>query len=277
MTENDNKPSDPAGQAPQGGAAPADGLREELAKVRKSNRVLVTVAVVLGTIFVLAAGAAYVVYMKVSAAKENIERVFSSFPPPPPGYQPEAARLPGQGVAFSTSMPQSSLGLFTGGLPGGQQGLPDMAASQEAVKAMFKYADRPIVQEFLADLKKNPDMAAAFAASKGNNPFEVISKAQNAKGMDKLVARYATRPEFLKLMMEVMNDPEMQPLMNGVSPGMGLPPGAPQVRNVPVNAAPAARPEEGEEEDLKFDPSAISGPSGKPASGAKVPPPVDSE
>lgn len=281
MTENDNQPvtpDQPSQEPRQGGDAPAEGLREELAKVRKSNKVLVTVAVVLGTIFVLAAGAAYVVYMKVSAAKDNIEKVFSSFPPPGQGYQPAASGLPGQGVSFSTSMPQSALGLFSGGVPGAQPGLPDMAASQEAVKAMFKYADRPIVQEFLADLKKNPDMAEAFAASKGNNPMEVIFKAQNAKGMDKLVARYATRPEFLKLMMEVMNDPEMQPLMSGLPPGAGLPTGAPQVRDVSVTAAPPPRQaEEGEEEDIKFDPSAISGPSAKPASGARVPPPVDSE
>ena len=206
MTENDNKPLNPNEPPQQGGGTPETGLREELAKVRSRNKVLVTVAAVLGTIFVLAAGAAYVVYMKVSAAKENIEQAFASFPPPAQGYQPEAARLPGQGVSFSTAMPQSSLGLFSGGLPGAQGGLPDMAASQEAAQALFKYSDRPIVKEFIADLKKNPEMAAALAASKDGNPFAVLSTLRNAKGMDKLVMRYAARPEFLKLMMEVAND-----------------------------------------------------------------------
>jgi len=280
MTENDNRPVTPdqPAQAPQqaAGENPADGLREELAKVRSRNKVLVTVAAVLGTVFVLAAGAAYVVYMKVSAAKENIEQVFASFPPPAQGYQPEAARLPGQGVAFSTAMPQSSLGLFSGGIPGAQGGLPDMAASQEAVRAVFKYADRPIVKEFMEDLKKNPEMAAALAASKDGNPFAVLSTLRNAKGMDKLVMRYAARPEFMKLMMEVANDPELKPMMSG----MGLPAGAPQVRNVPVGSGPSVRSVSepaGEEEDIKFDPSAISGPSARPASGAQVPPPVDSE
>lgn len=281
MTENDNRPVTPEqpAQAPQQGAGEpsAEGLREELARVRKRNRVLVTVAAVLGTIFVLAAGAAYVVYMKVSAAKENIEQVFASFPPPGQGYQPEALRLPGQGVALSTSMPQSSLGLFTGGIPGAQGGLPDMAASQEAAKALFKYSDRPIVKEFIEDLKKNPEMAAALAASKDGNPFAVMMTIRNAKGMDKLVMRYAARPEFLKLMMEVANDPELKPLMSGLPPGMGLPAGAPPARNVPVAPAPAPTEEEGEGEDIKFDPSAISGPSARPASGAQVPPPVDSE
>ena len=281
MTENDNQPvtpDQPAREPQQGpGENPADGLREELARVRSRNKVLVTVAAVLGTIFVLAAGAAYVVYMKVSAAKENIEQAFASFPQQAQGYQPEAVRLPGQ-VAFSTAMPQSSLGMFSGGLPGQPAGMPDMAASQEAVKAMLKYSDRPIVQEFLADLKKNPDMASAFAAQKGGNPFEVILKIRNAKGMDKLMARYATRPEFLRLMMEVMNDPELKPLMTGLPPGMGLPAGAQPARNVPVApVSPPAGEEDGEEEDIKFDPSAISGPAARPASGAKLPPPVDSE
>jgi hypothetical protein len=284
MTENDNQPVTPDQpvQAPQqaAGEHPEAGLREELAKVRSRNKVLVTVAVVLGTIFVLAAGAAYVVYMKVSAAKENIEQAFASFQPPAQGYQPEAARLPGQGVSFSTAMPQSSLGLFTGGIPGAQGGLPDLAASQEAAQALFKYSDRPIVKEFIEDLKKNPEMAAALAASKDGNPFAVLSTVRNAKGMDKLVMRYAARPEFLKLMMEVANDPELKPLMGGLPPGMGLPAGAPQVRNVPVGPGPGVRSVSepaGEEEDIKFDPSAISGPSARPASGAQLPPPVDSE
>ncbi|HAU89948.1 MAG TPA: hypothetical protein DCW72_06900 [Elusimicrobia bacterium] len=180
-------------------------------------------------------------------------------------------------------MPQSSLGLFSGGLPGAQGGLPgaqgglpDMAASQEAAQALFKYSDRPIVKEFIADLKKNPEMAAALAASKDGNPFAVLSTLRNAKGMDKLVMRYAARPEFLKLMMEVANDPELKPLMGG----MGLPAGAPQARNVPVGPGPAVRSVSepaGEEEDIKFDSSAISGPAARPASGAQVPPPVDSE
>jgi len=284
MTENDNQPVTPdqPAQAPQQGAGenPADGLREELAKARSRNKVLVTVAVVLGTVFVLAAGSAYVVYMKVSAAKENIEQAFASFPPPDQGYQPEAVRLPGQGVSLSTAMPRSSLGLFTGGVPGAQEGLPDMAASQEAAKALFKYSDRPIVKEFIEDLKKNPEMAAALAASKDGNPFAVMYTVRNAKGMDKLVMRYASRPEFLKLMMEVANDPELKPLMSGLPPGMGLPAGAPPARNVPVISAPAAQPAgqyDEEEEDIKFDPSAISGPSARPASGAQLPPPVDSE
>lgn len=281
MTENDNQPVTPnqPAQAPRQGEGehPEAGLREELARVRSRNKVLVTVAAVLGTVFVLAAGAAYVVYMKVSAAKENIEQVFASFQPPAPGYQPEAVRLPGQ-VAFSTAMPQSSLGLFTGGIPGAQGALPDMAAAQEAAQALFKYSDRPIVKEFIADLKKNPEMAAAFAASKDGNPFAVLYTVRSAKGMDKLVMRYASRPEFLKLMMEVANDPELKPLMGAMPPGMGLPAGAPPARGVPVNAARSAEPEEeGEEEDLKFDPSAISGPAARPASGAQLPPPVDSE
>lgn len=276
MTENDNRPVTTDQPAPP--QQNADGLREELAKVRKSNKVLVTVAAVLGTIFVLAAGAGYVVYMKVSAAKENIEQAFASFPPPGQGYQPEAAGLQGQGVAFSTSMPQSSLGLFSGGIPGAQGGVPDMAASKEAAKALFKYSDRPIVKEFIEDLKKNPEMAAAFAASKDGNPFAVMNTLRSVKGMDKLVMRYAARPEFLKLMMEVANDPELKPLMSGLPPGMGLPAGAQPARGVPVIAAPAApSEEEGEEEDIKFDPSAISGPAAKPAPGAQVPPPVDSE
>jgi hypothetical protein len=278
MTENDNQPIDPAELSSQGGDAPETGLREELARVRKRNKVLVTVAAVLGTVFVLAAGAAYVVYLKISAAKENIEQAFASFPQQAQEYRPEALRLPGQGVALSTSMPQSSLGLFTGGVPGVREALPDMAAAQEAAKALFKYSDRPIVKEFIADLKKNPEMAAAFAANKQGNPFAVMMSVRNARGMDRLVARYAARPEFLRLMMEVMNDPELKPLMKSLPPGMGLPAGAPPARNVPVApVSPPAGGEDGEEEDIKFDPSAISGPAARPASGAQVPPPVDSE
>lgn len=284
MPEANNTPVPPPpppqpAQAPKPPEQQAGELRAELAKVRSRSKLMTGIAVSLGIIFIILGGVVYVVYTKISAAKENIEQVFRAMPAPAAGYQPENHMLAGEGVYTSTSMPASTLGLFSGGVPGGlPAGMPanfDMARGEQAVKAMNKYANRPIVKEFLADLQKDPAMAEAFAASKGGNPFAVLSAAQNSKGMDKLMLKYSTRPEFLGLMMEVMNDPEMKPLMQGMPGGM---PAAPRAA-APAQPAPRQQAEEEEEEgEMTFDPSAISGPAKTSAvTTKKVPSPVDSQ
>lgn len=270
--------------------AQAEGdLRAELARIRNKNRTLKIVAAILFSMFLVIAAGGYYIYRKVSTAIAPFQDAFQDFAPVAAGYQPENRTLPlGRGVYSSTSMPPSSLGLFSGGLPSGSPaaGL-DPELGEKALKALNKYADRPIVIAFLADLKKNPDMAAAFSASKGGNPIQVVSMIQNAKGMDRLVMKYATRPEFMKLMLEVMNDPDMKPFMKGMPPGMGIPggvgiPGMPQgaAVSVPTGPQPAdSRPsDEDGDGEITFDPSVISGPAKKaPAPSKKVPVPVDSD
>jgi len=263
-----------------------EGLRAELARVRGRNNTLKIVAGVLLSLFIIIGAVGFLVYRKISAAKANFEDVFRAFPPPTPGYQPENRTLPtAQGVNNSTSMPASSLGLFSGEMPGGGGYMPpgfSPEKSEQIVKAMNKYADRPIVKEFIADLKKDPNMASAFAASKGKDPMAVFASMKNSKGgVDRLMMKYVTRPEFMKLMMEVMGDPEMKPFLQNM-PG-AIPSGLPQGMGIPQ--PPDQEPDSSrlsEEEDgggeITFDPSAISGPA-KPASSSsrKARQPVDSD
>ena len=204
-------------------------------------------------------------------------------PPPGAGYQPQAGAQAPYGQVFSTAMPSSSLGLFSGGLPGAVPGAgtinPEQA--QRAARALQKYADRPIVKEFMEDLKNNPGTAKALAMADGGNPLAVFAAVQNSPGMDKLAMKYATRPEFLSLMMEAMNDPEMQPLLKGMH-GMGLPGAQAAQSALPVSTLPppsslggASYPSGG---TMTLDPSAISGPAKTaPATSRKAPPPVDSD
>ena len=283
MTETNNAPA-----AEEKNPVPAkteEELRAELARVRSRNNALVIVAAVLLSLFIILAAVGFLVYRKIAATKTAFEEAFQSLPPAADGYQPETRTLPfGQRVYSSTAMPPSTLGLFAGGLPGSGAGNFDPAQGEQLVNAMSKYADRPIVKAFLSDLKKNPDMAAAFAASKGSNPVAVVAAVQRAKGMDKMIMQYAARPEFLKLLMEVMNDPDMKPLMKSLPGGMGMLSGMPQGAAVPVQipsgVLPASsRPDEGAGGgELTFDPSVISGPA-KPAAvrSRKAPPPVDSD
>lgn len=266
---------------------PQPAAGEQLQKARAGGKVLKIVAAVLAVLFLVLAGSAYYIYRKVEQTKAALQEAFNAPNPFPqagfPGAMPQAGGSQ-QGLGlFGANPGQSSLGLVTGG-PGGQ---PQFTAEQgERMHAvMMKYADRPIVKEFIADLKKNPDMAKAFdQAQGGGNPMAVMGAIKNAKGMEALVAKYAYRPEFLSLMMEVMKDPEIKPFlggMPGVNPG-ALAPQAPQpVANQPAPESSLPRVGEGEDgAPMVLDTSAISGTSSEPAAAPKtrkVPPPVDSE
>ncbi|MDP2865446.1 MAG: hypothetical protein Q8O90_04305 [Elusimicrobiota bacterium] len=282
MTDTNNAPLPEEKKAEP---AQAEGdLRAELARIRNKNRTLKIVAAILFSMFLIIAAGGYYIYRKVSTAIAPFQDAFQGFAPVAAGYQPENRTLPlAQGVYSSTSMPASTLGLFSGGLPGGSpQEAFDPEQGERLLKAMNKYADRPIVKEFLADLKKNPEIAAAFSSPKGVNPAAFMAAMQNVrgKGMEKMMMKYAARPEFLKLMMEFMNDPELKPLLRSMPSGAGIP-GMPQgAVSVPSGPPPAeSRPsvEEGDGE-MTFDPAVISGPAKKaPAPVKKVPVPVDND
>jgi len=273
MTESNNPLPPPP--PPQG-----EDLQTELARSRSRNKALKVTLLLLLTLFALLGVVAFTVYRKIMQTKEAVEEAFQGLPQTPL-FRAENTSLPagGPSVFSSTGMPASSLGLFSGGVPGAQPEM-DKAQAERIMKAMNKYAERPLVKEFIADLKTNPDMAKAFDLSKGNNPIAVVSTIRNARGVDKIVAKYATRPEFLKLMMEIMNDPDMQAvtgsLPNGLRPNAGQ---QVQVRPIPgpdTEAEGGAGDQDGDGE-MTLDPSAISGQPAPPAPhpAKKVPSPVD--
>jgi hypothetical protein len=276
MTEENNS------QAPQAPSAEEQesSVRAELARARSRSKVMTALAVSLGTILVILAGVAYIIYGKISAAKDNFEEVFRAMPMPEAAEQ-QNRMLAGQAVYSSTGMPVSSLGMFSGGIPAVPQLNMSKEEMERASQAVTKYTERPIMKEFMAEIKRNPEVAAAMADVKGGgNPLALIAAAQNAKGIEKLMLRYAMNPEFMRTLMEMSNDPALKPITGGV-PGMRGQPG--QAVGVPVmpalqQQAPAS--DADGDGEMTFDPSAISG--AQPAAPApaprakRVPSPVDS-
>lgn len=262
-------------------ARPESELAKELEQVRSRNKILKVTAAVLAILFMALATAAFVAYRKISQAKNDFVNALQNYQPPASGLQAEGMPLPSSfpSVLQSTAMAASSLGLISGSIAGGDQ--PEAVRAEDTGKvlnAMAKYADRPVIKEFLADLKKDPQIARALAANKSGNPMEIFAAIQKAPGASAIVAKYATRPDFLKVMMEAMKDPEMKPIMSRIPMGGGMP------QAVPVAAGPAD--EAGQEEEggsLTLDPSAMNAPAAAapantvPARAKKVPPPVDTQ
>ncbi|MHB0997457.1 MAG: hypothetical protein ACYC2I_13915 [Elusimicrobiales bacterium] len=282
MTEQNNNPVPPQPPAPPAPPVPPGELQAQLDRARSRNKALKITLALLATLLVLLGAAGYIVYSRIMQTKAAVEEAFQAFPQQAMFEQiQKAAEASAQrpGVHYSTSMPSSSLGLFSGGLPSGGQSAEAQQRAEVAMRAMNKYASRPIVKEFMADLKKNPDMAKAIAEGQGGNPIAMVVGIQNARGMEKIMAKYAMRPEFMQLLMEISRDPEVSAITKGV-PGMPDLPAMPQ--QAPGGRAQAG-PEDPDEpqvgEGMTLDPSAISG-SQAPAPSQprkRVPSPVDTE
>jgi len=276
MTEENNK------QVPPPPPAPAQeeqesSVRAELAKARSRSKVMTALAVSLGTILVILAGVAYVIYSKVSAAKDNFEEVFRAMPMPETVEQ-QNRMLAGQGLYPSSGTPVSSLGMFSGSLPSATPLGMSPEQRERVVATVTKYTERPIMKQFMEEIKRNPDVAAALADTKaGGNPMALIAAAQNARGMEKVMMKYAMNPEFMKTLMDISNDPVLKPFTGGM-PGGVLP--QPQGQPVSIPAMPAQSSDADGDGEMTFDPSAISGAkSSAPAPAPRtkrVPSPVDS-
>lgn len=287
MTEDNNNPVPPRPPAPSAPpqAQPED-LQAELTRTRSRNKALKITLLLLMTLFILIGVAGFMVYRRIMQTKEAVEEAFQAFPQQAMFEQMQqaaAASAQRPGVHYSTSMPSSSLGLFSGGLPSGGPSPEMQEKAQLAMRAMNKYADRPIVKELINDLKKNPDMAKAIADGQGGNPLAMVAGIQNARGMESIMAKYVTRPEFMKLLMEISADPDVSAITKGIAPGVmpSMPAMPRQPKGDHVQADPGASDEPELEEGVTLDPSAVSGnkaPAQAPARPRKrVPSPVDTE
>lgn len=268
-------------------------LRAELERARASGKIFRSTTVALSIIFAMILAVAFMGYRKVMQAKALVEGISQGFQQLGAKTEyGEAIPEPLRAVSASNPVPTSASGLGLLSMPDSEEPEDpgaDAAAAEnkdKILRVLNKYADRPLVKEFLAELAKDPD----YAKHKNTgNTFGMIAGMQKAPRVKALIAGYSRRPEFMKLMMEVMQDPEMLPLMKGIPGGAaamagGLPsapsraPAAqrysqPQVSPEPENSDPDG------DGELTFDASAISGAAkpSKPAgrSGGKPPPPVD--
>jgi hypothetical protein len=286
MSEENNgpvtPPPPPPPQQPRPPERPAPDLKAELERARAGNKLLKIAAAVLGVLFVVMAAAAFYIYSRVSSAAKQLETLQNYLPPPAAG-SPETRSMPAPvsslfGIVASSS---SGLGLISGSMPEGGGGLPSPEEAQNVANAFAKYADRPVVKEFLADMKKDPELAALLEKNKGGNPLAVLGTIKSSKTMQGLAAKYAMRPDFMKLIMEVSADPAIKPLMRNVPGGLPqLPASMPQV---PAAQEPAPQQEQaqaGDSAPMTLDTSVISGPAAAqpaPAKAKKAPPPVDSQ
>lgn len=264
--------------------APSSGGEEtaalQLAALRSKNRMLKFILVALTGIILLIAGTVAFLYNKISSFFPSAE-IYQSGAMDSFSSDPAAqlkAVLGGQSPAPTQGQPGSSLFLVKGADgdsgPGGPGGLPGAAQiSPEQAKAikgaLEKYADKPLVQEFFADLKKDPSYGSLFNGNKPT-PAVVMRMMNNPAAMQNVIMKYASRPEFMGLMMEFLNDPDLKPVLGGARmQAMQQLPAAPQP--VPVMPGAGEEPEETAPPsggEPRLDTNAISG----PASTRKVAP-----
>ena len=201
---------------------------------KKSIAIKISLAL-LAIVFVLAGYAGVQMYEKM----KEVKKVFDYIDEMSNYAAPTDLPIPKRGRVSSGRLNKRASRLF--GSPGtvshgNNSGMPTFSMDTESaktfienarkidgekiMKAMNKYAERSIVKEFMNDLRKDPSFQKALAGKDSHNPLEVMANINKIKNMKGLVGKYAMRPDFMKLMMDVMQDPEMRPLFKMMPGGM---------------------------------------------------------
>ncbi len=232
----------PAAQPPSAEGEAVEGVKAQLSALRSRNRLLKYLLIFLTLIVLMIAASIAFLYNKIAAFlpsgatyQSGAMESFSSEPPAPP-----RASSGGQFPSLGPSQGGSSLFLVKG--PGGQsagqgadQGwmLPlNQLSPQETAAinaAIAKYSQRPLVKEFLEDLKKDPKVGAAFADGKQPTIQDFMAVISNPASVQGLTMKYAVKPGFMALMMEFIADPAFKPVMGNMQgmipsvPGQAVP------------------------------------------------------
>jgi|GEM_PF-3980458 len=227
MTNNDPKPADsasdrltPAPPAPPPAQNPQpDGeLARELSRARLANKILKIATVLLTLLFLLVATAIFFIYKKVAGmaalaetpvAEHSKDYSFGLDETP----MPTGAASPGMRVRASTEAHGSGLTVFVNSKEYAQDGARDPSAeARAALGALRKYSDRPIVKDFIAAAKKEPEFARAMK-NNPEDPLAFVGSMQNMPALQNLLLKFVMRKDFAPFLKEVAGDPEVRPLM----------------------------------------------------------------
>ncbi|MEI7482785.1 MAG: hypothetical protein WCK75_10610 [Elusimicrobiota bacterium] len=274
--------------APKGSEAPV-----EPAKVRSGGKVLKIVAIIFSVLSVLLICAALFMYQKLSGFKDLL------MPPSEPagnsafsgGDEGNGGTLPDGFKGFGASVQDkggSALTVFTNAAEYAQAAAsitPEDA--EKAADAFAKYANRGIVKDFMAELNKDPDFIQALKEKDANNPLAMIASVQKVKSIQGLALKFIMRKDFMPLMVEVMNDPEVKPFLGKLPMGNMGPAGQMLKMMSGMSQAPSAEmaqsesdaaSEEEEREPAMLDNSAMQSPTNSTgASRKKKNPPLPIE
>jgi hypothetical protein len=198
----------------------------ELAKVRSSNKLYKIATIIFSVLFIVLLCVVLFIYQKLSGFKDLLlpqsetmaDSAFST------GDEEGLPKIMPEGLKRFAAPTQtqggSALTVFTNGGEYAQDGSAITAADGErTARILARYADRKIVKDFMVELKKDPDFARALKEKAANNPLGVIASVRKMKSLQGLTIKFAMRKDFMPLMMEVVNDPDMKPLLSKLPMG----------------------------------------------------------
>jgi len=212
-----------------GGEAQASAVRPGPAR-----RLFKAAAVVLVLLFLFALGGALFVFYRFSAMREALSPAGEIYQEAAYEEVPAALPAPARMYVSTQSSETSSLTGFISIKELAQQaailretaaggtGNPAMLDTGKAAAAALRYADRPIVRDFIAEAKKDPEFARALARMDPNDPLALARALEDIKGLEGMMLKFAMRKDFLPFVMEVTNDPEIKPMLGRLAPVRSL-------------------------------------------------------
>ena len=142
-----------------------------------------------------------------------------------PGMELQRAML-APGLARADNPPGGPIPPAGGNLAPAAAPGPGAERDRKIAAAISKYGERLAAREFMDDIKIDPCTAKVVAERQVSNILAALSAARDAGCIDRLRRKYIFRPSFIKLMAEVMSDPEVEPLLITYSGGAAAPGGS---------------------------------------------------
>ncbi|PIS47712.1 MAG: hypothetical protein COT17_01970 [Elusimicrobia bacterium CG08_land_8_20_14_0_20_51_18] len=224
-------PAEPGKQEPC--AEESGKLSDEIWKIKKRQKFLKIMVIMLSVIILTIAGLAFYVYKKLSvfspmfdAARgmaSGQENAFGGNFMPPVNNSAIPAANPSGGDMSGSSL--SRIGFD-------KEMLSAMNNEENAAQAseiMRDYKDNPDIKKFMEEMKNDPDLKDIIGNP--NDPSkvgELMKKMQDPKVLDRLSAKLMANPNLIATLMKMANDPKMKKMMsqpggNARLPGVSMP------------------------------------------------------
>lgn len=190
-------------------------LIKELENVRKRERLLKIIVMILISIVVVSASAIYLIYLKYKRFSQTIEKVAQKIErdlSENKTFEELTKNLQSINVS-SISLEDTSLSK----IGGFSKELVESASKPESIEKVEELVDEyyndPAINEFIERFKNDPEMKEIFQAPPKDRAMMMFKKINDPNFMQKITKEFLSNPQLIQSFMKMSSDPRIQQLL----------------------------------------------------------------
>ncbi|MGC9070458.1 MAG: hypothetical protein ACP5IO_04015 [Elusimicrobiales bacterium] len=192
-------------------------ISDEVEAIRKRNRLLKILIIILTSIIIIFAAIVYFLYSRYTSISKNIEEVVFKI-----SQENKTNNLADQ-IVSNHQLTPSSISFESSSLSKigfSKEMMESMVNSQNTKKVeeiVDEYYNDPAINSFIEKFRNDPEIKDIFEAPPKERPLKMFKKMNDPIFMQKITKELLSNPQLMKSLMKMGTDPRIYQMMKNAS------------------------------------------------------------